>query len=213
MDTERIRKLKDNPAVSRLELEKLFNQTLSGNDRALAFEIREVIDERFGIEPADPEEHKAASASFRSIKRSFHHAKDAYLWLVENFIELRPEIFTEPALDTTGLIALGRARNSEGKPFRNYFARSPQGLFRSSPELAEQSDKYAQLRNNWYANINLNNVEKFDLLNKFGNQLSLVHGKDWSFLVENPTAEFQARINRPTSADELFAELYGRTDD
>jgi len=212
MDTQRIRKLKDNPAVSRLELEKLFQQAMSNNDRALAFEIQEVIDARFGMQLTAPEGHIAASASFRGSQKTFAHAKDAYLWLVEHFIELRPEIFTEPAMETTGVIALGRARNSDGKPLRNYFARSRQKLFRSSPELAEQSDKYAKLRNNWYANINLNNVEKLDILIQFGNQLSLEHGRDWTFLVETPTAEFRARLNRPSS-DELMAELHGWTAD
>jgi len=209
MDTERIRKLIANPAVSRSELEQQIQQALKVNDRNLALDIQEIIDSRFGITPVVRDDQGAAHAAFRNpLKKSFDHAKDGYLWLVERFVEIQPEIFTKPAWETTGVIAVGRARNSKGKSFRNYFAKSPENLFRATPALAENPNNYEKLRNGWYANINLNNAEKLDILIQFGDVLRLVHGKDWSFVVQNPSAAFQALLNRP-SADELLAEIDG----
>lgn len=212
MNTERIRKLIANPAVSRSELEQQIQQALKVNDRDLALDIQEIIDDRFGITPVVRDDEGAAYATFRTIKKSFDHAKDGYLWLVERFVEIQPEIFTEPTLETTGFIALGRARNSEGKPVRNYFAKSPAKLFRATPTLAENSNNHAELRNGWYANINLRDDEKLEILIRFGGVLRLVHGKDWSFVVQTPSAAFQALLNMP-SADDLLAEIDGWKND
>jgi len=208
METERIRKLISNPTTPRSELEQQMQQALKFNERDLALDIQEIIDDRFGFNLVVFDDHGATSATFGTEKKSFDHAKDAYLWLIEHFVKSKPDVFEEPTWETTGVIAIGRARNREGKPFRNYFAKSPEKLFPETPTLAEKPTNYAKLRNGWYANINLRNDKKLDILIRFGDVLRLVHGTDWSFVVQNPSAAVQALLIRP-NADDLLTELDG----
>lgn len=212
MDIERIQKLIANPKISRLALEQQMQQALKVNERDLAFDIQEIIDERFGFKPAASDKHGSASASFHAKEKSFDHAKDAYLWLIERFIEIKPDILVERSWETTGVIAVGRARGRAGKPLRNYFAKSPEKLFPETPRLAEKRSNYAKLQNGWYANINLGNHEKLDILIRFGDVLHLAHETDWRFIVQNPSTGFQARLTRP-NADDLLAELDGLEND
>jgi hypothetical protein len=208
MDTEHTRKLIANATISQTELERLFKQAIAAGQRDLAFDIREVIDERFGL-AAPVARHDGADgvlAIFRDTRKSFAHAVDAYLWLVERFIGYRPTIFTDVNWETTGFIAVGLGRNSQGKPFRNYFAKSPMKLFRKTPKLANNPSMYARLQNGWHANTNLSNAEKYDILIRFAGVLGFKQGEDWDFVVHNPSEALQERLSRP-HADDLLAEL------
>ncbi|QLQ24606.1 MAG: hypothetical protein HZT41_06870 [Dechloromonas sp.] len=208
MDAERIRKLIENPSVDRAELERLAKQALSAGERDLALDIQETIDDRFGLEVPDATEDSCAvMASFGTTTKSFPRAVTAYLWLVERFVGRKPSLFTEINEETL-FVALGRARTSQGRPFRNYFAKSPNKLFSESPLLAENPNNFAQLCNGWYANKNINNLEKQLILERFGHILRLAEGTDWRFTVTEPSDALQQHLNR-LSADDLLAEIEG----
>jgi negative regulator of replication initiation len=93
------------------------------------------------------------SVTFKSISRDFHTAKEAYVWLLRQFINFQPHLFEESLrLD----LAKGRARH--------YFGRDPKGLFNTSPHLGENSNYYELIDKGWYAITNLNNEEKRQIL-------------------------------------------------
>jgi hypothetical protein len=98
---------------------------------------------------------KPTIATFQGRVEHFPTTKEAYVWLVERFANAKPELFSDPSKETVG-VANGRNRN--------YFARSPENLFRETPELAENSSNFVRLSNGWYANVNLNNAQKFSIL-------------------------------------------------
>jgi hypothetical protein len=59
---------------------------------------------------------------FDGKEQSFPTAKEAYLWLIERFVEARPSIFNAPSREETLYVALGNKRN--------YFAKTPTALFK-----------------------------------------------------------------------------------
>ena len=208
MDVERTRKLLANPASTRQELEQLLKQALAANQRELAFDIKDAIEERFPVAAAVNRGATETMATFGPDARRFATAKEAYIWLVERFIGVKPEVFTDIRRETTGYVALGR-RKKEGKSIRNYFARSPQALFRNTPRLAEDHNNSVQLQNGWFANTNLNNREKFEALVRFGWLVGLRCGKDWDWEVLDPSDALRESKQRMAIADELFIELQG----
>lgn len=206
MDVERTRRLISNPKCSRVELESLLKEAIAANEREIAYEIRDVIEERFsavgriGGGPAE------TVSRYKERERRFSTARDAYIWLVERFIGLRPEVFTDIKWGTTGYVAVGQRHNERGA-IRNYFARSPKKLFRKSPHLAENSNNFAQLTNGWYANTNLSNVQKFDILCRFGWVVGLKGGADWDWEVLDPSEQLADRKERTKLAEKAFEEL------
>lgn len=209
MDTELIRKRISNPACTRQELEQMLKDALSDNERELAYEIKDVLDERFTDWNAPAHSRGGATetiATFRSTAKHFPTAKEAYVWLVNCFIGVKPEVFTNIRWETTGYVAVGQRRNSEGA-IRNYFARNPQKLFYKSPWLAENHNNYVRLQNGWYANSNLSNAEKFDILVRFGWVVELKCGHDWDWEVLDPSEGLRDRQERIALGERLSAEL------
>ncbi len=207
MDVERTRRLLANPASTRAELEQLRREALAANERELAFDISDVIDEKFPNASSSGRGATPTTAIFRSTKKQFPTAKEAYVWLVDRFTGVRPDVFTDVRWDTTGYIAIGRHRNEKGRPSRNYFARSAEQLFRDSPWLATNQSNYAKLQNGWFVNVNLNNREKFDILCRFGWVVGLKGGRDWDWEVSEPSEGLEDRKERIALAEKLFAEL------
>ena len=80
MDVERTRRLLANPASTRQELEQLFKEALAANERELAFDIKDVIDEKFpSVSPAGRGATPTIS-TFRSTEKHFPTAKEASSW-------------------------------------------------------------------------------------------------------------------------------------
>ncbi len=184
----------------------MLKEALAANEREIAFEIKDVIEERF------PETGRSRGGAAETISRykgttkRFSTAKEAYIWLAERFIGVRPEVFTDIKWETTGYVAIGH-RRSEGHAIRNYFARSPGKLFRESPHLAEDSNNYFQLANGWYANTNLSNAQKFDILCRFGWVVGLKGGSEWDWEVLDPSEQLADRKERTKLAEKAFEEL------
>src|SRR5713226_1639261 len=185
MDIERIRKVISNPKCTRPELEQMLKSALAGNEREIAYEIRDILDERFPVPGRSPGATETV-ARFRTNTKRFPTAKGAYIWIVERFVGARPDVFTDIKWETTGYVAVGHRRSAEGA-IRNYFARSPGALFRGSTHLADDQNNYARLPNGWYANTNLSNAQKFDILCRFGWVVGLKGGVDWDWEVLDPS--------------------------
>jgi hypothetical protein len=206
MNVERARRLLSNLKCSRQELESLLKEAIAANERELAYDIKDVIEERFpqtGRSRGGPAE---TVARYKGMERRFPTAIDAYIWLVERFIGLRPEVFTDIKWKTTGYVAVGQ-RRSEGHAIRNYFARSPAKLFRQSPHLAGDLNNYCELSNGWYANKNLSNAQKFDILCRFGWVVGLKWGGDWDWEVLDPSEQLADRKERTRIAEKALDEL------
>jgi hypothetical protein len=117
-------------------------------------------------------------ATFLGEAREFQTAKEGYLWLAENFISKVPDVFANPD-GRTARIAIGHGRN--------YFARSPEKLFGKSPHLADNSANYSKLSNGWFANVNLSNANKFEVLVRLSYAANMAYGEAWEWVVPDST--------------------------
>jgi hypothetical protein len=137
--------------------------------------VEEVLDRRFpewnevrsrrgGATPVD--------AMFLGTRRHFYTAKDAYLWLLERFIQHYPKPFVKLDWETL-FVAKG--------PRAIFFAKSLAKLFGSKTHLADDKNKYHRLTNGWYAKLVLSNQQKLDLLLKFSTIAQLKFGIDWDW--------------------------------
>lgn len=148
-------------------------------------------------------------ARFKTVETTHPSARAAYVWLIERFSQTFPQLFEDVRWETTGLVAVGRSRGPEGAA-RNYFARSPGGLFLRSPELAKNNNHFAQLLNGWYVSLNLNTVENFDILCRFGYVAGLRHENEWDWIVLDPSQGLSERNARNELARKLLQELRAR---
>lgn len=107
------------------------------------------------------------SVTFRGDKKQADTQKGAYVWLVQKFFNVNPQLIQDNS------IIIGREVN--------YFARSPEEL---SPKIAEQAHNYERiilLSGRWYVNAKLPNRLKRQILSNMGNKAGLVKGTDWSW--------------------------------
>lgn len=126
-------------------------------------------------------------ATFEGAVFEFETAKDGYLWLVERFISKIPQLFENPD-KKTAQIAMGHGRN--------YFARSPEKLFKKSPHLRDNAANYHRLSNGWYANTNLDNARKFEVLARLAFSAGLEFEKKWDWVVMDRTDQLLAGQER-----------------
>ncbi len=196
-------------AYSRAELEQLLRNCLQQGKTDYAREVKDSLDARF---PAwdKPRTRRGGSratiARFRDKEQEFDSARGAYIWLVERFAEVNPEIFTDVRWETTGYVGVGKRRGPDGAA-RNYFARTPAKLFRKSPALADTQSNYHRLSNGWYVNLNLNTRENFEILCRFSAVSGLVHDIDWDWEVFDPTEQLHESRRRVQLAAELDKEI------
>ena len=125
-------------------------------------------------------------------------AKEGYLWLVERFIAEKRELFVDPSSETLYL-ALGRSRN--------YFAKSPSALFKGSLRLADDASNYARLPNGWYANVNLNNAQKFEILFRFAGLTKTEYLVEWDWEVSGATELLANKQHAAIEAQRIRKEL------
>jgi hypothetical protein len=137
-------------------------------------------------------------AVFKGQKQSFDTAKDGYVWLLEKFMAIRPELFLGPSSDTVYL-AIGKSRN--------YFAKRPHALFRASPHLADNPGNFARLSNGWFANLNLSNDQKFDILCRFSAVTGLEYETDWTWQISGATRQLLEKQRGTRESNQLLKEL------
>lgn len=150
---------------------------------------------------------RATVAKFKERTAQFESARDAYIWLVERFADAVPSLFTDLRLETIGYFAIGRRRTPEQRAQRNYFAKTARNLFRRSPSLADDSSNYRRLSNGWFANLNVNTRENFEILCRLSAVAKLTHGADWDWEVLDPTEELHTVRQRTIAAEKLQREV------
>lgn len=178
LENAKAKGLREYAAIAKAELDRRF----AGWDR--------VKSRRGGAKPT--------IARFLGKEQHCDSSKDAYVWLVERFINKNPKVFDEPSKDTL-FVALGKRRN--------YFGRSAARMFSGNPELAENSSNYVQLSNGWYANTNLNNAQKFDILMRLAALARLKYPEQWGFEVLDPSDALMDRKDAIRTAMRLLDEL------
>lgn len=137
---------------------------------------------------------KATDVEFRGRKEYFDSEKEAYVWLLERFIQHYPKPFVELDWETV-FVAKG--------PRALYFAKSLQRLFgEHGQHLAADPNKWCQLHNGWYAKLVLSETQKIGLLTKFATVARLRFGVDWDWNDEG-------RLNPQRSTEDLLRELEG----
>lgn len=198
MDASEFERRARNPALSQGELETLRANALAKGNREFAAIADAVLKERFQNGRRKSGGATPTTAKFKSVQHDFHSGKDAYLWLLERMLEFRPTLFESQ--DRWHQRAFRGAK-------RRYFARVPRELFPPDSSLAGDSNAYAALPGGWYANVNLNHEQKFELLLRLGAICQLEYPVDWDFVVTGATSKLAEYRRKAIAARELLEEL------
>jgi hypothetical protein len=118
---------------------------------------------------------KQTKVRFRGKENRFKESKDAYVWLLNEFINAEPNSWAT-------------AREQVRGRGRLYFAKSAAKLFINSPHLVNQANNYQQLLDGWMANVNLDDRLKAKILTDVASISGLSVGKDWTWEQERPLA-------------------------
>ena len=178
MNRERFRELVNDPRKTREEIEQMRINALNKGEIELAHIAKIALDERF---PGWDRSRKRSGGSvptlarFREEQEWFPSAKEAYVWLMGRFIWDRPDILGGEDWQRE-FIAKGRSVN--------YFAKDLKSLFHHSPHLADDPNKYTRLGDGWFADLNLSNRQKFQILCRFAAIAGYGFEKDWDWFVE-----------------------------
>jgi len=201
MDADRFKQLVNDTRRTCDDIQQMLRNAVKKGERELAWIAEEALNTRF---PGwNKVHHKATGAKptlacFRSEKKQFPNSKEAYVWLIERLIHAKPDLFETISWETV-VVAKGRKRN--------YFGQNIKSLFHGSPHLANDPNNYARLTNGWYANTNLSNSLKFDILCRFAAIAKLEHETDWSWKVEDPSDDLRANEERKALAKQLMTEI------
>ncbi len=158
-----------------------------GDERA---EDIEAMSPRDRVKPARPVGAKQTKVSFRGAESSFHDAKDAYVWLLNKFIDAEPSFWASRREKVRGRVQL-------------YFAKTPEKLLVNSPDLVKQTNIYQQLVDGWIAYVRLANRLKLqNLQDVFAEIADLKFGEDWTWEQDRPDPASRAAQSR-YSLDDL----------
>jgi hypothetical protein len=178
LDIERFTRLVTDHRRTKDELQNMLRNALNKGETEFAHIVKDQLDVRFpGWDCVRSRKGGSTPTvvAFRGIEYRFETAKKAYFWLIEKFLEAHPEPFVTLNWETK-FIAKGKRRN--------YFGRNLEKMFHGSPHLADDPNNYQKLSNGWYANLNLNNDQKFDILCKFAAVGEFDFGREWKWEIE-----------------------------
>ena len=196
MDIARFEKIARG-AKTRVEVETM-------RDHALAKGLADYVEcaERVLLESFGPPKPKGGAkrtvATFRGKTTRFDSAVQAYLWLIARFLEHQPALLE---------------RQEEWHPFlfkgtkRRYFARDPVSLFPQGSRLPHKPGTVAQVQTGWFANINLNDPLKFEILVRVSALTMLEYPDDWEFRVAGAVPELSRRQEIQRGATD-FAQTF-----
>lgn len=196
MDITRLQAVLKNPLLTKAELVTMRANALNQSAVEHVHLVEQVLEHSFpgwrtvrtrrgGSNPTE--------AMFMGNTRRFETQKEAYIWLMERFIQHYPTPFTQ--IDWQTVFVAKGARTL-------YFARSLKNLFLTSPEHAADPCKYRRLTNGWYAKLVLSEHQKIELLEKFAAIAGLRMGRDWDWNDRSKGAQI-------VDADRLLDELRG----
>jgi hypothetical protein len=80
-------------------------------------------------------------------------------------------------------------------------------MFSGTPELAENQSNFVRLSNGWYANVNLNNAQKLDILMRLAALARLEYPDQWDFEVLDPSDALMDKKAATLTAKRLLDEL------
>lgn len=204
MDLDKFSKVVSDPARSEQDLKTMLANALQKGAREYAAVAKAELDRRFpgwDIVRSRKGGAKPTIARFLAKEQSFSTSRDAYLWLIERFVSAKPSVFDDPSKDTIYL-ALGKKRN--------YFGRNLKKMFHGTPHLAENPSNYARLANGWFANLNLNNAQKFDILMRFAALAGMEYPSQWDWEVLDPTDLLMDKQTATIRAKQLLDELFSQ---
>ena len=204
MNLDRFEQLVKNPRRTRVELEQLLRNAIEAGSVEYATLAKEVLDQKFpGRQDVRSRRggRKPTVARFLDKTREFGTSKEAYVWMVERFAAIRPDVFQEPSSDTLYL-AFGKRRN--------YFAKSPTKLFEGTPELANDANHFARLTNGWFVNLNMSNAQKFDILSRLAAITRLSYLDKWDWEVLDPTDALIDKQRAKIKAQAIMEEFKRR---
>jgi hypothetical protein len=172
MELQRFRANCEKPSLSVDDLMRMRSNAQAKGALEFVNIAEEVLDRRFPGWDQARTRGTPTRVAFRGEGHLFQTAKEAYVWLIEEFVNAYPGPFQQ--IDwSTAFVAEGRKRL--------YFGRSPKELFYESPHLAEDKNHYHRLKNGWYVNLNLGNDQKLQVLCRFAAVAKIEFDKDWSW--------------------------------
>jgi hypothetical protein len=115
----------------------------------------------------------------------FPSQQDAFVWVVEKFLRMKADLFTDPKSAHICRGARGDLR----------FARSTAGMIQPAP-----------LANEWFAELCLSNPQKVGILDDLARCVGLKRPTDWDW-----RAESRRTPDDPLDVDTLFRELDAAT--
>lgn len=198
MDIDRFLQLLEDPKTKQSDLLVMRKNAIAKNAIEHVHLAERVLDERFPNWRALHTRRggsKPTEVMFLGKIARFPNQKEAYVWLIEQFIQHYPQPFEEIDWQTRFIAKGTRAL---------YFAKSLKKLFHTATghaaDHAADPTKYHRLANGWYAKLILSEKQKVELLTKLAIVAKLKMGTDWDW---NERAK-----NAPQwSADELLASL------
>jgi hypothetical protein len=201
MDLDKFSKMVCDPAKTEQDIKTMRGNALQKGAREHAAVAEAELDRRFpgwDVIRSRKGGAKPTIVRFLGKEQYFSTSKDAYLWLIERFVSAKPSVFDDPSKDTIYL-ALGKKRN--------YFGRSLKKMFHGTPNLADNPSNYALIANGWFANINLNNAQKFDILMRFAALAGMEYPTQWDWEVLDPTELLMDKQAATIIAKQLFDEF------
>lgn len=201
MNIDKFARLVADASRTKEELKQMFKNALGKELKEHAAVAKAELDRRFPSWDRVSARRGGAKETvgrFLGKQQHFKTSKEAYVWLVERFAQYNPRLFDEPSKDTL-YVALGKRRN--------YFGRTLARMFRGTPHLAENSSNYVRLSNGWYANVNLNNAQKLDVLMRLAALARLEYGDEWDFDVLDASDALMDRQSAILAAKALSCEL------
>jgi len=109
MDIEKFTQMVHDPGKTKDDLKRIMENALRKQALDHVDIVRDELDSRFpGWDVVRSRKGGSTPnvAIFRGHERTFDTAKEGYIWLIEKFIAVRPELFNDPSSETLYL-ALG----------------------------------------------------------------------------------------------------------
>ncbi len=194
MNIDKFLQMLEDPGHTKADLMAMRENAIAKNALAHINLSERVLDARFPDWRSKTSRRggsKPTTALFLKETRHFPTEKEAYVWLMERFVQHYPKPFETIDWETR-FVAVGTRTI--------YFAKSLKNLVKTSPALASDPTKYHRLANGWYAKLVLSEKQKVDLLYKFGTVAGLLMGRHWDW-------NGRAAASPQMTAEELLQQL------
>jgi hypothetical protein len=108
---------------------------------------------------------------FQGKQHDFPNQNAAYIWTINQFQGLNPRLLEIESVKPT--CSTGRGRR--------HIARTPEELFKKTPDLVNRSGHYGKLDKGTFVILHININEKLKVLESLSEATSLLRGRDWEW--------------------------------